>query len=74
MSGLAAFVESQVSTFYAQVCERWGVDPGAYLEAEDDVLAFNLRAALAMKTLPEPDADTEGGVVTDLARQMRALG
>ena len=45
---------------YGQVCEFWGVDPAAALEPVDDVLAFNLRAGLAMELARERREPTAG--------------
>jgi hypothetical protein len=45
-AALARFVGSTEGEFYAAVCERYGVDPAP--EGMPDVLAFNLRAGLAL--------------------------
>jgi len=53
---LADFARSDVGRTYGRVCEMWGVDPAASLEEVDDVLAANLRLALAFsmnQTEPE---------------------
>jgi len=53
---LAAFASSAAGKTYGRVCEMWGVDPAASLEEVDDVLAANLRLALAFsmnETEPE---------------------
>lgn len=52
---LAAFASSSTGRAFGQTCERYGVDPGSVLD--DDVLAFNLRAALAIATTPEETQD-----------------
>jgi hypothetical protein len=44
---LADFARSDIGKTYGRVCEMWGVDPAASLEEVDDVLAANLRMALA---------------------------
>jgi len=44
---LADFARSDAGKTYGRVCEMWGVDPAAPLEEVDDVLAANLRIALA---------------------------
>lgn len=68
---LAAFATSQTGKMYGHVCERYGVDPGEILE--DDVLAFNLRAAIALATLPEIEPEqSEGFTNPDLYEQMKA--
>jgi len=75
VASLMPFLDSPVSTLYAQVCERYGVDPARDFE-DDDVLAFNLRAALALKSPPEIDTveDAENKVITDLEQRMKAMG
>ena len=52
-AALAAFARSDNGRFYADVCERFGVDPGAAID--DDVLAFQLRAALAVMAAKRAD-------------------
>lgn len=44
---LAAFADTPVGKAYGAVCLRWGLDPAA--DIDDDVLAFNLRAALSLR-------------------------
>jgi hypothetical protein len=44
---LASFAERPGALTYANVCARWGMDPSAGIT--DDVLAFNLRAALTIR-------------------------
>lgn len=56
MESLARFADSPLGSFYAAVCERYGIDPAASLE--DDVEAFNLRAGLAL--VRSREAATEG--------------
>lgn len=75
-ASIAAFAMSPQGDIYRSVCEHWGVDPGAPLEPVDDVLAFNLRAALLVtKPVPKPEpVDDRPGVVTDLEEQMRRMG
>lgn len=62
MTALASFAMSQTGLMYARICDRWGLDPGAPLEEIDDVLAFNLRGALAlaMREKTEDDGDPTG--------------
>ena len=68
---LAAFVCSQEGQMYGAVCEFWGMDPGEPLD--DEVMAFNLRAAL-MITRPKPvEVDDRPGIVTDLDQQMARM-
>ena len=58
MREVAAFASSDAGKAFARIEERWGRDPAASLEVEDDVLAHNLRAALVMalaEDVPEPD-------------------
>jgi hypothetical protein len=53
---LADFASSDAGKTYGRVCEMWGVDPAASLEESDEVLAANLRLALAVsmnKSEPE---------------------
>ena len=52
MRMLAAFASSAAGKTYGRVCEMWGVDPAAPLEEADDVLAANLRLALAVSRNP----------------------
>jgi hypothetical protein len=54
---LARFAASPGGLNYARVCDAWRLDPGAGIE--DDVLAYNLRAALIgvlNANAPKPDA------------------
>lgn len=69
MQALADFCSSPQGRLYAQVCERYGVDPGAVFD--DDVAAFNLRLGLIV-TAPEVE-ETSPGITTDLAQQMKAM-
>ncbi len=61
-AGLAAFATSDQGKLYGRVCERWGIDPAAGMT--DDVLAYNLRAALAVGELPDPEPQVtpDGGI------------
>jgi hypothetical protein len=56
---LAAFAASDFGRYYAGLCRYWGVDPAAFLQEEDDLMALNLRAALtrtlASESEPEPE-------------------
>lgn len=45
-AALAEFAQSDSGQFYAAVCDRYGVDPGAAIS--DDVVAYQLRAAFAV--------------------------
>lgn len=72
---LAAFATSSTGKVYGRSCERYGVDPGAILT--DDVLAFNLRVALALSDLPEaseeaPNERTDVRGNPGLYEQMKA--
>lgn len=50
---LAAFADKPIGKMFGGVCQRWGIDPAA--DIEDDVLAFNFRAALAVRLNEEPE-------------------
>jgi hypothetical protein len=72
---LAAFASSDAGRVYGRVCEMWGVDPAASLEEVDDVLAANLRVALAFsmnKSEPEEVdmVDKARRAGTDIRRRM----
>jgi len=58
---LAAFAASDTGRYYASLHRLWGTDPAAFLEQEDDLMAFNLRAALtrtlASESEPEPEPE-----------------
>lgn len=58
MRALAAFAASEIGRFYAGLHRYWGTDPAAFLEQEDDLMAFNLRAALA-RVLSESESEPE---------------
>jgi hypothetical protein len=67
---LALFASSDAGRTYANVCERWGLDPGAPLESIDDVLAYNLRVGLMVarsEEVSEPESD-------DLVERARRAG
>ena len=76
MERLASFVRSDDGQFYAAVCDRYGVDPGAI--TDDEHLAFNIRAGLlhveAKRRKALSENTTQGGIVTDLAERMAAGG
>jgi N-acyl-D-aspartate/D-glutamate deacylase len=57
---IAVFASSEEGKAFARIEERWGRDPAAFLEEEDDVLAHNLRAALifTMTETEEEPKDT----------------
>lgn len=61
MRTLAAFAASESGRYYAGLHRAWGTDPAAFLEQEDDLMAFNLRAALtrALASEPEPELEPE---------------
>jgi hypothetical protein len=66
MSKVAEFARSDTGQMYATTCERYGLDPAVGFA--DDVLAFNLRAALLVNAPreEEPDFETKyGGLVGD---------
>lgn len=44
---IASFAASHNGRIYGALCERFGLDPGAPLVDYDDVLAWNMRAAVA---------------------------
>lgn len=55
-AAIAEFAQSDAGRLYAMTCARFGVDPAANIA--DDVLAHNLRVALAVSMTPdEPDAE-----------------
>lgn len=56
MGRVAAFAASPIGQIYGATCERYGVDPAASFT--DDVLAFNLRAAL-MVNAPKAESSME---------------
>jgi hypothetical protein len=62
VDALATFASSPIGAFYGRVCEHYGMDPGAPLMDEDDVLAFNLRAALLAL---RPEAEEAGERLSD---------
>jgi len=55
MTALVEFVGSDQGRLFGKVCERWGVDPGSFLE--DDVLGFNLRLGLGLADRGEPEPE-----------------
>ena len=61
MRALASFASSESGRLHARIAERWGLDPAAFLEPEDDVLAANLRVAfvVALGRDESPDPHTE---------------
>jgi hypothetical protein len=54
---IATFAESKDGKLYRDICERFGVDPGAALD--DDVMAYQLRVALAISHRAEPTDATQ---------------
>ena len=61
MREVAAFASSDAGKAFARIEERFGRDPAASLEAHDDVLAHNLRAALIVAMAEdEPESDDPG--------------
>lgn len=50
MREIAAFVSSDQGRLYGNICDRWGLDPGAIFD--DDVLAHNFRVGLAVAEQP----------------------
>ena len=75
MKVLADFASSDAGKTYGRVCEMWGVDPAASLEEVDDVLAANLRIALAFSmNKPEPEqvdmVEKARQAGTDIRRRM----
>lgn len=63
MRALAAFAASDFGRFYAGLHRYWGTDPAAFLEQEDDLMALNLRAALARTLASESEPEPEPGVL-----------
>lgn len=61
MRALAAFAASETGRYYAGLHRYWGTDPAAFLEEDDDLMAFNFRAALtrALASEDEPEAGPE---------------
>jgi hypothetical protein len=55
---LAAFAESPAGQLYGRVCERYGRFPDGGLE--DDVLGFNLAAAIAVVSAEKEAAQIDG--------------
>ncbi len=58
MRALAAFASSESGKAFARIEQHYGRDPAAHLEAVDDVLAHNLRAAFIF-TLAETDEEID---------------
>lgn len=56
-AALADFVTSPQGRFYGHVCKTFGVDPGAPFS--DDVVAFQMRAALLAAEIDEPEPEPE---------------
>jgi hypothetical protein len=54
MAQIATFASSVDGRLYGRVCERYGVDPAAGFTS-DPIEAANLRAALAVASIPEPE-------------------
>jgi hypothetical protein len=54
---LATFADSNAGKLYGRSCERYGVDPAAFLD--DDVLAANLRVALALGDMEAVEPESE---------------
>ena len=50
---VAQFAMSDSGKVYGRTCRQFGVDPGAVLD--DDVMAANLRVALAVADVDEPE-------------------
>lgn len=69
MRELAAFASSEEGRIYARTHQTWGTDPAAFLEQEDDVLAYNLRVALMLRLGQE---STERPELDPQARSHRA--
>jgi len=63
---IARFAASPTGAAFARLCTFWGFDPGTLVE--DDLIAMNLRAALAMALLDEPEPDDEE-TEADVARK-----
>lgn len=70
-------MDSGAGRFYGQVCQFWGLDPGAALEGYDDVLAANLRAALALALAREEqhaEMLDEAGRHVELVQRAQTMG
>jgi hypothetical protein len=63
VKALAAFAASDFGRYYAGLHRYWGTDPAAFLEQEDDLMAFNFRAVLARALEAEPEPVPEPGVL-----------
>ena len=61
MREVAAFASSDAGKTFARIEDRWGRDPAASLEAIDDVLAHNLRAALVVSLAEDGPEMTDPG-------------
>lgn len=61
MRALAAFAASESGRYYAHLHRYWGTDPAAFLEQEDDLMAFNFRAALTRALESESEPESEPG-------------
>jgi hypothetical protein len=59
---------------YAASCERFGVDPAAVLDEDDDVIALNFRSALLYGLNSEVPTEDDSKLSDDeLLRSLRAL-
>jgi hypothetical protein len=58
---LAAFAASETGRYYARLHRAYGTDPAAFLEEEDDLMAFNFRAALTRTLASEAEPEPEDG-------------
>ena len=72
LDGLARFALSRSGKVYAATCERFGVDPAAILDEDDDVIALSFRTALMYSLMGDREEaeavehDDRPGIVTDL--------
>jgi hypothetical protein len=69
-AALASFIESPAGRFYGRVCAATGYDPGAAFD--DDVIAFQVRAAYAIRDAEDQQVPP-GGVRTDLDARIREM-
>lgn len=69
MAAVARFLERPNALLYAQSCERYGVDPGGFID--DEFLALQLRvgAAVATSGAPEEPAQDETTAPFEAARK-----
>jgi hypothetical protein len=72
MAAIGAFARSEGGAVYAAVCERYGLDPAAGFT--DDLLAFNLRAALLGSAPKALDTETDEWAIAAAENERAWLG